>query len=196
MKVGEIMATEIDGLQISISADASKAEKSIDNLISTLGKLHKKLIEIDTKQTGISDLSDEAVEMDKAVSKATRSMCNNLRKAMFGSSKNLDSFMKSIENAGKTKVFSGLAEHLPEEISKMETKLDSLLAKEERFIKLGQNVDSCIFRPLRAHCTVFWCMVSARTVHSFRSSEHCYYSGTFIPFSFSNDSSNITRSSR
>ena len=32
--------------------------------------------------------------------------------------------------------------------------------------------------------------------YSFRSSEHCYYSGMFIPLSFSSDSSNLTRSCR
>jgi hypothetical protein len=65
---------------------------------------------------------------------------------MFESKNGIDAFMKSISNVGKEKMFTGLADDLLKEISKMESKLDSLLAKEEKFKKLGQifNVKSPI----------------------------------------------------
>ncbi len=143
------MATEIDGLQISISADVSKAEKSIDNLINTLGKLQKSLVKTDIKETGISDMSDEFNGAEKAIIASSKNISRNISKAMFSSKNSFDSFMKSIANVGKNKTFNGFAGDLPEEITKIERKLDSLLAKEERFNKLGQNVDSKGFRALQ-----------------------------------------------
>ena len=48
-KVGGIVATEIDSLQIKIGAEAQKANNEIDKLINKLGVLSKSLGSVDTK---------------------------------------------------------------------------------------------------------------------------------------------------
>ena len=54
-KVGGIVATEIDSLQIKIGAEAQKANNEIDKLINKLGVLSKSLGSVDTK--GIQKLA-------------------------------------------------------------------------------------------------------------------------------------------
>ena len=63
-------------------------------------------------------------------------------------------------------------------------------------VVIRRDIEACIYRPDRAHCTAFQCMASADTVHAFRSSVHDDYSGIGIPASVNRASSSSTLSSR
>lgn len=119
---------EIDKLEISIEAEASKAEKE-------LSKLQKILKQLSSTLSGVKISDSMGLDSDKN-DKFTESV-EKLHKALGVTEDSAEKLQKAFADMGKGFKFSGNSTQLQKEIEKVEKQLDRLWAKEDKFKAIG-----------------------------------------------------------
>lgn len=131
---------EIDKLEISIEAEASKAEKE-------LSKLQKILKQLSSTLSGVKISDSMGLDSDKN-DKFTESV-KNLYKALGVTEDGAEKLQKAFADIGKGFKFSGNSTQLKKEIERTEKLLDRLWAKEDKFRTIGGSENTQGWRSLR-----------------------------------------------
>ena len=124
---------EIDKLEISIEAEASKAEKE-------LSKLQKILKQLSSTLSGVKISDSMGLDSDKN-DKFTESV-EKLHKALGVTEDSAEKLQKAFADVGKRLKFTGNTEQLQKEIEKTEKYLDRLWAKEDKFKAIGGSTNT------------------------------------------------------
>lgn len=131
---------EIDKLEISIEAEASKAEKE-------LSKLQKILKQLSSTLSGVKISDSMGLDSDKN-DKFTESV-KKLHKALGVTEDSAEKLQKAFADMGKGFKFSGNSTQLKNEIEKVEKQLDRLWAKEDKFKAIGGSENTQGWRSLQ-----------------------------------------------
>ena len=147
----------IDNLNIQISAESDKAEKSLQRLVTTLEKVRDTLKGIGSADfskmfSGTNGATKELKEISKGIGKLKKSE-KGIKKIRFDI--DLDKFDAAVgqlrekfKDAGKDFVFTGSTADLEKSILSVEKKLDRLFEKEDKLREIGANFNTQGFKSL------------------------------------------------
>lgn len=147
----------IDNLNIQISADAERAQKSLDKLCKTLINVKKELLSFDT--SGFTGAANEITRLSKGFADATKPL-ENLKKSAKGLSNirakmdisaiedGIEDLRGKFRDAGNGFEFKGNTTELAKEIKNTTAQLDRLFDKEDKLKAIGANINTQGFRGL------------------------------------------------
>lgn len=147
----------VDNLNIKISVEAEKAEKSLQRLINTLEKVRESLREVgntDFRQlfSGASGATKELSEISKSIEKIKKSE-KGIKKISVGIDSDkfdaaVEQLRKKFKDVGKDFTFYGNTTDLDKAISSTTKKLDRLFEKEDKLREIGANINTQGFKSL------------------------------------------------
>lgn len=140
----------VDNLNIQISVDSQKAERSLDNLAKTMDRVRKSFSAIDTTQ--FRDLCASSGEFVKSLNKIkTSSKGLGDFKARFDAEQidaGIEELRHRFKDAGIDFEFTGTTTELESEIKKTTAQLNRLFEKEDKLRAIGANINTQGFRSL------------------------------------------------
>lgn len=139
------MDGNIDNLNIQLTADASQADKSLQQLNKTLQQVGDTLRGIYAQS--FRDLANDSSALNKGL-KQINAPFKQIQSSVQDVDDAIDRMRKKFRDVGKDFVFTGDFSQLTKEISKTEKQLDNLYKREDKLKNIGANINTQGFRAL------------------------------------------------